>query len=70
MVILHSLSVGVEQLCAGQSIACHILRVTLPRRDGHVNEAVARDSRYAALIQLARELGRWLRGIHIKDVIA
>ncbi len=31
------------------------LTVVLPRRDGHVNELVAREARYAALAQIARE---------------
>ena len=45
----------VEQLCTAESISCHILRVNLPRRGSHVNEAVARDFRYGALIELAGE---------------
>ncbi len=44
----------VRAKCAELNIAFCAITVDLPRRNGHVNESVARAARYAALAQMAR----------------
>jgi len=43
--------------CASLNLSCVVERVEVPRRDGHVAEAAAREARYAALTKLARDHG-------------
>ena len=45
----------VREKCSELEIPFRAVTVDLPRRDGHVNENVARQARYAALAQMARE---------------
>lgn len=45
----------VRQKCAELGVPFHSKTVDLPRRSGHVNELVAREARYVALAQMARE---------------
>ncbi len=47
----------VRQKCAALGVPFWARTVVLPRKDGHVNELVAREARYAALLQIARENG-------------
>lgn len=62
---LHELRAGecdadeefVRQKCATLKIELATRKVALPRKNGHVNEAVAREARYAALAEMARETG-------------
>ena len=47
----------VRARCAELGVEFRALTIELPRRNGHVNESVARDGRYRALAQMARENG-------------
>ncbi|PQV64439.1 tRNA(Ile)-lysidine synthetase, N-terminal domain-containing protein [Abditibacterium utsteinense] len=47
----------VRQKCVQIGAPFRALTIDLPRKNGHVNEVVAREARYAALIQIARESG-------------
>ncbi len=47
----------VRAKCAEIGVPFRALTVDLPRKNGHVNELVAREARYAALLQIARENG-------------
>lgn len=47
----------VRDKCAAIGVRFQARTVTLPRRDGHVNELVAREARYDALYRIARENG-------------
>ena len=47
----------VRAKCAQLNISYRAMTVDLPRKNGHVNESVAREARYAALAQMARENG-------------
>ncbi len=45
----------VREKCAALGVEFRAKTVDLPRKNGHVNELVAREARYAALLQIARE---------------
>ncbi len=45
----------VRAKCLQLEVPFRAVTVDLPRRNGHVNESVARDARYAALAQMARD---------------
>ena len=47
----------VRDKCAQLGIPFRAVEVDLPRRDGHVNESVAREARYGALTNMARANG-------------
>ncbi len=47
----------VRAKCAELEVPFRAAAVDLPRRNGHVNESVARDARYVALAQMARDNG-------------
>ena len=47
----------VREKCLQLNIPYRALTVDLPRKNGHVNESVAREARYAALAQMARDNG-------------
>ncbi len=47
----------VRAKCAEVGVPFRALTVDLPRKNGHVNEVVAREARYEALLQIARETG-------------
>lgn len=47
----------VHQKCAQIGVPFRALTVDLPRKSGHVNELVAREARYEALLQIARDNG-------------
>ncbi|RYG56641.1 tRNA lysidine(34) synthetase TilS, partial [bacterium] len=43
--------------CQSLGVEFHAATVDLPRRNGHVNEVVAREARYQALAEIARQSG-------------
>ncbi len=46
---------SVRAKCAALNVPFRAVTVDLPRKNGHVNESVARDARYLALTQMARD---------------